>query len=571
VLFRSQNADGSFTGGMAGGTGGGSGSDGGVGMLGSDGLARFDFLTDDSPYAGLIIAELGPFPLVQDRSFPWFEGNTLSSVASSILGAALHEFSHGFGLPHTARNDENFHGNLLGNGLRGIRGYFYPDRYPNDYTRLSYPSAIALNVSRYFNADATFTDNTRPVLSVLTTGAVPLTNGQLRIGFYATDAGGLAAATLGDEGGILEAMPLSGTSTNGAFLTPIFTPGQSNHFFIFVYDRQGNRQQAETFIVPATGANRAPQPFLKILPPTPAAGQAVTLSAENSTDPDHNRSQVQVEWDVDGDGQFDTSPTTTKTLITNFTTAGVRLIRARLTDPAAAAALAVPLGLRVIVPDAAAATLAVTPPIDPAYTLTNTTVLAGSASDTSGVLWVTVNGQLVATTNAFTHWSCGLGPLAIGTNEITIVACDKAAPPNLHTNLHRIVYAAGEFDGDADGLPDAWELSCLGAVDAPDGGANADPDGDGLTNAQEYHSGTDPRNAASVLRVEALIGSGSELRLSFRTVPGKHYCIEGKSALTTDMWTVLVTNLAGDGSVIDWVDPMTPTAAQRFYRLRLGR
>jgi len=52
----------------------------------------------------------------------------------------------------------------------------------------------------------------------------------------------------------------------------------------------------------------------------------------------------------------------------------------------------------------------------------------------------------------------------------------------------------GPVDSDGDGLPDAWETENFGNLNQT---ASADPDNDGLTNAQEFANGTDPNNADS--------------------------------------------------------------------------
>ena len=52
------------------------------------------------------------------------------------------------------------------------------------------------------------------------------------------------------------------------------------------------------------------------------------------------------------------------------------------------------------------------------------------------------------------------------------------------------------FDGDGDGMPDKWEkLNKLNPADASD--ANADNDGDGFTNLEEYQAKTDPNDRNS--------------------------------------------------------------------------
>jgi hypothetical protein len=142
-----QNSNGSISGGTALGASFGSGTDGGVAMLGSDMIFRANpvAVTSFAPYNGMTIPEIGPYPLVQGVSFPSFEGTTIGSIASSIQGAAAHELGHAFGLGHDTRNDENFDGVLMGNGLRGWRGTRFPIQFPGEDVQLSYAAALALN------------------------------------------------------------------------------------------------------------------------------------------------------------------------------------------------------------------------------------------------------------------------------------------------------------------------------------------------------------------------------------------------------------------------------------------
>ena len=62
------------------------------------------------------------------------------------------------------------------------------------------------------------------------------------------------------------------------------------------------------------------------------------------------------------------------------------------------------------------------------------------------------------------------------------------------------------FDGDHNGLPDAWERQHFGAIGID---PHADPDGDGADNLQEYKDDTDPTNADSVREPEIVIMGGN--------------------------------------------------------------
>ncbi len=124
-------------------------------------------------------------------------------------------------------------------------------------------------------------------------------------------------------------------------------------------------------------------------------------------------------------------------------------------------------------------------------------------------------------------------------------------------------------DTDADGLPDGWELSRFNTL-AP--GSNDDSDGDGLSNAAEYHAGTHPAQADSGLRISEITREPSgEITLTFPAVAGLTYALEYSTNLTA--WQLvpaaaLVEPLTGH---LRWTDNHTQTGGwttTRYYRVR---
>ena len=237
------------------------------------------------------------------------------------------------------------------NGCRGLRGNFYPARYPDDYVRLSYADALVLNTSRYFNHAANYIDNTAPDVTATTPAAQTPANGLARITFTTTDNAALAGALLHFDGSqeVVGEMLLSGTATNATFLTPYFHPGQTNVFGIAVYDTSGNRRYTNFSIFISSTTNQAPQPSVRVFPPSALVGEDVILDASRTTDPD-NTSGFRVQWDLDGDGVFDTPLSTTLLFTNRFATAGLHLIRARVVDAGGAATISTPIDLRAYVP-----------------------------------------------------------------------------------------------------------------------------------------------------------------------------------------------------------------------------
>jgi hypothetical protein len=329
------------------------------------------------------------------------------------LGNVIHETGHALGLGHDFRNDANFHGNVMGNGLRGMRGEFFPESYPEDATRISYAAALALSVNRYFASCAPGSsqsagetpgtkpvtapsmssvastptdsphfdrydvvagkiygeetpavpfasrpapanrailrsvDESRPTLTVSTVGTDSPVDGHVKIAFQAEDTGGLALALLRRNGDTVGEMTLSGTSVTGEFATPFYTTGEQNTFTVSAYDTSGNRTDAETLITPEAGFNHAPHPLFFMRPSHVIVGESVHLDASWATDPDNLGGDLLVQWDVDGDGLWDTEPSADRVLVISFSEAGNRLISLRATDSLGATSISTPIALRV--------------------------------------------------------------------------------------------------------------------------------------------------------------------------------------------------------------------------------
>ena len=124
-------------------------------------------------------------------------------------------------------------------------------------------------------------------------------------------------------------------------------------------------------------------------------------------------------------------------------------------------------------------------------------------------------------------------------------------------------------DRDHDGLPDFWEFLYFG--DVTNAVAWGNPDGDGHDNLQEWLAGSDPTNAASVLRLDARWLSLVEgLELTWLSVSDRWYDLEystnllvGFGVLTGGLWATPPLNIYTD---------MPPSESPHgFYRIRARR
>lgn len=89
---------------------------------------------------------------------------------------------------------------------------------------------------------------------------------------------------------------------------------------------------------------------------------------------------------------------------------------------------------------------------------------------------------------------------------------DNYAPANIGQLKLVFSFDLAGFDSDQDGMPDSWELAHgFSPTDSSDGGGNADADGDGISNFDEYQQGSNPNDFFNdQLPILTIVGGNSQ-------------------------------------------------------------
>ena len=119
-------------------------------------------------------------------------------------------------------------------------------------------------------------------------------------------------------------------------------------------------------------------------------------------------------------------------------------------------------------------------------------------------------------------------------------------------------------DSVGDGVTDSWR-NYYGITDD-----NADSDGDGFTNAQEYFAGTNPNDSQSKFLIQSVTPQPGGFQITWPSQPSIIYRVQWKNNLTDPMWQSIAPDFTGTGSVMNWLDDGTKTGGlslQRFYRV----
>jgi hypothetical protein len=112
---------------------------------------------------------------------------------------------------------------------------------------------------------------------------------------------------------------------------------------------------------------------------------------------------------------------------------------------------------------------------------TSVTITGANFGAMQGASTVAFNGLAAVVTGWGDSGVVAQVPAAASTGVVTVVVAGAAS--------NGVTFTVGPSDSDADGLPDWWELQYFGNLDQ---GAGGDPDGDGISNLQEFRQGRNP-------------------------------------------------------------------------------
>ncbi len=93
-----------------------------------------------------------------------------------------------------------------------------------------------------------------------------------------------------------------------------------------------------------------------------------------------------------------------------------------------------------------------------------------------------------------------------------------------------------------------WQIQYFGATNNPAAAADFDADGDGMSNTNEFLTGTNPTNSVSVFRITSIAREGSNFRLTWTTTGGKINVVQG-----------------GIGSFDEFGFPSNPSYTNEFF------
>jgi beta-glucanase (GH16 family) len=222
---------------------------------------------------------------------------------------------------------------------------------------------------------------------------------------------------------------------------------------------------------------------------------------------------------------------------------------------------------------------------------------ATPATEAATLSWSAASGVLPVTYNVFEATTSGAENYAsplLTTNGLSVLIAPLypgSNSPITYFFVTRAVDGCGNSDTNTvehslqplldptksqvnDGIPNGWKQQYnLNPFDPAL--AAEDPDGDGMSNLQEYLAGTDPTNSASLLYITSVVAVGQDVLVTWMTGLGRTNALQwtagaADGSYNTNSFADLFTVTNTASTVTNYLDAGAATnAPARYYRVRL--
>lgn len=163
--------------------------------------------------------------------------------------------------------------------------------------------------------------------------------------------------------------------------------------------------------------------------------------------------------------------------------------------------------------------------------------------------------------------------------QVTISEClasERAEMREVALSLSTPMLPVAHLDTDADGMPDQWEAlyaqpaNGVSALNPSADDGASDNDGDGVSNYDEYLTGTDPQDPDSQFGVRDIAKAGAIVTVTFGPVlPGRRYTVHAAPQARAATWTAVTTLDVDEEADETAVQHDVGSADRQYYRVEV--